>query len=169
MKLFFTLLFLSISIFANEHRVLVSGFTKHEHSHDKEGERYNEENWGAGYEFTAFKEYGELYFAGNFTILKDSYSDAQFTLSASPNVRYKVYGDLDASIGMAAFLMWKKDTYKTGVSSDEAEYGLVPGVAPLASLYYQRFSVNLAYVPTMKMGSIDIVGFGIVYFGWKFN
>jgi len=164
------LLFMIINFsFATEHRVIVSGFTKHEHSHSSDGEEFNEENWGAGYEFTDFKEYGKLYFAGNFTVLKDSYSDAQFTLSASPNLRYKIYGDFDASFGIAAFLMWKKDTYKSGVSSDEAEYGLVPGLAPLASLYYQRFSVNLAYVPTIKMGSIDVVGFGIVYFGWKFN
>ena len=169
MKILFLFFILSMLSFATEHRLIVSGFTKHEHSQGSDGEKFNEENWGAGYEFTDFKEYGELYFAGNFTVLKDSYSDAQFTLSASPNWRYKIYGDLDASVGIAAFLMWRKDTYKEGVSSDEAEYGLFPGLAPLASIYYQRFSVNLAYVPTVKIGSIDVTGFGIIYFGWKFN
>jgi len=167
MKLIVVLCVLITFLWAEEHRVLVSGFSKHEKSQDGDGEKFNEENWGVGYEYTNFKKYGEMYFAGNISVIKDSYSDAQYTITASPNWRYKMGGDFDFSFGAAAFLMWKKDTYKDNITSDEAEYGLVPGIAPQAAFYYKNFSVNFAYIPTIKMGSIDMIGFGIVYFGWK--
>jgi len=163
------LLFLVSSILsANEHRLLISGFTKHEESHRANGDRYNEFNYGAGYEFTTFKDYNALYLGTNVTALKDSFDEWQYTLSISPNIRYKLAKDLAVSVGIASFLMLKKDNFKVGVTNDEAEYDLLVGAAPLSSLYYKDLSVNLAYVPPVSFGDLDIVGFVIMYFGWKF-
>jgi hypothetical protein len=126
-------------------------------------------NLGAGYEFTTFKEYNEFYFATNLTALNDSHDNMQYTISSSPNIRFNIAKHLDALIGVAAFAMWKKDVFKVGVSRDNAEYDLVYGAAPLASIYYKRVSVNFAYVPSVSYEQIDKVGFLIMYFGWKFN
>jgi Antimicrobial peptide resistance and lipid A acylation protein PagP len=167
MKVVLLFLCLVTTILATEHRILITGFTKHEKSYSSDSEKFNEENYGAGYEFTNFKKYGKVYFAGNFTVLRDSYKDAQYTLSVSPNLRFKIVKDLDWSFGLALFTMWKKDTYKKGVSSDEARYALSPGMAAMTSIYYKKFSVNFAYVPSVETGNIDVVGFVIVYFGWK--
>ncbi len=162
-------LFLLVTILnANEHRLLVSGFTKHEKSHRNNGDTYNEVNYGIGYEFTSFREYDELYFGSNFTALKDSMDEWQYTISASPNIRFKLSENSSVSIGVAAFVMVKKDNYKTDVLPEDAAYDLLGGVAPLSSFYYKDFSVNTAYVPSFTHGKIENVGFLIVYFGWKF-
>jgi hypothetical protein len=159
-------LFLS-SLYANEHRILISGFTKHEQSHRSNGERFNEVNLGGGYEFTTFKDYNEFYFATNLTVLDDSYDNLQYTVSASSNIRFKVNKNTALSIGIASFAMWKKDNFKVGVSEENAEYDLVIGAAPLASAYYKDFSVNFAYVPSVSYEQIESVGFLVVYFGWR--
>lgn len=161
-------LLMSSLLFSNEHKLLISGFTKHEKSHRDSGKRYNEFNYGGGYEYTSFKEYNELYFVGNITALKDSFDEWQYTLSSSPNIRFKLSQNTALSVGVAVFGMFKKDNYKSGVSESEAEYDFVMGAAPVSSLYYKDFSVNFAYVPTFSYNSIDTVGFLIIYFGWTF-
>ena len=153
--------------FADENRILITGFTKHELSTKDNGERYNDFNYGAGYEYTTFNTYDEFYLATNFTILKDSFDEAQYTISVSPNIRFNLAKDFDLSFGAAAFVMWKKDTFKKGVSVQKAKYDLLLGVAPLSSLYYKDLSVNFAYVPTLSYKRVDTIGFAIVYFGWK--
>lgn len=169
MKNILILLFLLSSlVFANEHRLLISGFTKHEHSNRSNGKKYNEFNLGAGYEFTTFKNYNEFYFGTNVTVLNDSYSNIQYTVSASSNIRFKLSRHTAISIGVASFAMWKKDTFKAGVSEDEAKYDLVIGAAPLGSFYYKDLSVNFAYVPSVSYENVQTVGFAIVYFGWTF-
>lgn len=160
-------LFLSSYLYANEHRILISGFTKHEKSYRSNGERFNEVNPGGGYEFTTFKEYNEFYFGTNLTVLDDSYDNLQYTISASSNIRFKLSKHTDVSIGIASFAMWKKDNFKVGVSEDNAEYDIVIGAAPLASVYYKDLSVNFAYVPSVSYEQIDSVGFLVVYFGWR--
>lgn len=168
MKYIACLLFFISTLFANEHRLLISGFTKHEKSHRINGEHYNERNYGAGYEFTSFENYDELYFGSNFTALKDSFNEWQYTVSASPNIRFKLSENSAISVGLAAFVMYKKDNYKDGVTKENAEYDFMAGMAPLSSFYYKDFSVNAAYVPTFDYKDIHNVGFLIVYFGWRF-
>lgn len=166
--MFMLLIFLTSIVSANENRLLISGFTKHEQSTRPDGYSYNEFNYGLGYEFTTFKEYDELYLGTNITALKDSFDEWQYTLSVSPNIRYKLSKDLAISIGVASFVMLKKDNYKKGVSPEEAQYDFLVGAAPLSSLYYKDFSANFAYVPSVSFGDLNAVGFLIVYFGWTF-
>jgi len=168
MKLIITILLLSSFISANEHRLLVSGFSKHEKSHDDNGKKFNEFNYGLGYEYNNFKDYNKAYFAANLSVIKDSYDEWQYTLSASPNIRFELNQNFSLSLGVAAFLMYKKDNYKNNVYNDNAEYDLILGAAPLSSLYYKDFSVNMAYVPSASFMGIDTIGFVVVYFGYTF-
>jgi len=158
---------LSSCAYANEHRILISGFTKHEHSYRSNGEHYNEVNLGGGYEFTTFTDYNEFYFGTNLTVIDDSYENLQYTVSVSSNIRFKLSKNMALSIGIAGFSTWKKNNFKAGVSEDEGEYSLMIGAAPLSSFYYKDFSVNFAYVPSASYEQKENVGFLIVYFGWR--
>lgn len=51
-----TLLILSTNVFANEHRAVISGFTKHFSKKDRAGYKYNEDNWGIGYEYNTYSK-----------------------------------------------------------------------------------------------------------------
>ncbi len=168
MKYLIILIVLYISCLADEHRLLITGFTKHETESSNSGQKFNECNYGGGYEYTTFKNYDEWYFGSNITVLKDSYDEVQYTLSASPNIRFQLSRTSAFSIGAVVFAMWKKDNYKTNVPPEEAKYALLFGAAPMASLYYKSLSVNFAYVPSFSFKNIDTVGFGILYFGWVF-
>jgi len=169
MKLLPLLLIFTSFLFASEHRLLVTGFTKHETSHSSSGYEYNEFNYGAGYEYTTFEDYNELYWGTNVTVLKDSYDEWQYTVSFSPNVRFRLNQNTSVSIGAAVFLMYKKDNYKNDVPPNSPEYDFIAGAAPLASLYYKDVSVSAAYVPSFSHDNIETTGFAIVYFGWKFK
>lgn len=168
MKFILIMFLLSPFLFADEHRLLITGFSKHEKSHDNDGDKFNEFNYGLGYEYNNFKDYNEAYFAGNFSVLKDSYDEWQYTLSASPNIRFELNQDFSFSIGLAGFVMYKKDNFKKNVSKEDAKYDLLVGAAPLSSLYYKDFSVNIAYVPSVSFMDFDTVGFVLVYFGYTF-
>jgi len=168
MKPILILFLLSSFLLADEHRLLVSGFSKHEKSHDNNGKEFNEFNYGLGYEYNNFKDYNEAYFGGNFSVIKDSYDEWQYTLSASSNMRFKLNQNFSLSFGVAAFLMYKKDNYKNNVYKEDADYDLFVGAAPSSSLYYKDFSVSIAYVPSASFMNIDTVGFAIVYFGYTF-
>ncbi|PHR55490.1 MAG: hypothetical protein COA44_10575 [Arcobacter sp.] len=169
MKLIALLFFFSSFVLASEHRLLLTGFTKHEISHSSSGYEYNEFNYGAGYEYTSFEDYKELYWGTNLTILRDSYDEWQYTLSLSPNIRFSLGKDTSVSIGAAIFLMYKKDNYKNDVPPKTTEYDFIGGLAPVASLYYKDVSVSAAYVPSFSDDDIETTGFLIVYFGWKFK
>lgn len=157
---------LHIMIYAGEHRLLLTGFTKHETSNQPNGQSWNEENYGAGYEYTSFTKYDQLYYSSNITILEDSFNFKQYTLSTAPTIRYKLSQNRSFSIGLAFFLMAKRETYLKNYSSIKPDYGIIPGAAPLAIFTYKKMTLNFAYVPTVSVGNIESIGFGIVYFGW---
>ncbi len=170
MKIFVLLFFLLISVYADEHRLVATGFSLHEKEYDDNGNKLHGENYGGGYEYTTFEDYGEMYFATNFSVLSDSYQNAEYTVSFSPNWRYKISKNFDWSLGIAAFVTYKKDAYnKRPFQPDDGDYIFIPGAAPLAGLYYKDFSVNLTYIPTISSGDVQTVGFAFVYFTWKFN
>lgn len=169
MRFLYLCIFFASALFSEEHRLLITGFSKHETSHSASGYEYNEFNYGAGYEYTSFEDYKELYWGANASVLKDSYDEWQYTLSISPNVRFQLSKYTSVSIGAALFLMYKKDYYKKDVPPNKAKYDFIGGAAPMASLYYKDVSVSTAYVPSFSHNNIETDGFLIVYFGWKFN
>jgi len=160
---------LLFSLNANEHRLLITGFTIHEQSVGDNGVEFNAINYGLGYEFTTFNEYNSLYFGTNFTLMQDSYFNPQYTLSISPNVRFKMSENSAISFGLAAFGMYKKETYLVGIDPDEAGYGFIFGAAPLSAIYYKDVNINFAYVPSFSYKDINVIGFVITYFGWTFS
>ena len=168
MRYLISLLVLLSMCFADEHRLLVTGFTKHEASSKPDGEGFNEVNYGGGYEYTRFEDYDKCYFASNITVLRDSFDKPQYTVSASTNIRYKLSENTAVSLGVAAFAMYKDEIFRKNISDEQSAYILVFGAAPLASLYYKSLSVNFAYIPTVAYKDFNPSGFGIVYFGWMF-
>jgi len=169
MKLLLLLLLLSSFTFASEHRLLITGFTKHESSHSTSGYAFNEFNYGAGYEYTSYEDFNTLYWGTNVTVLKDSFDEWQYTLSFSPNIRFQLAKHTSISVGAALFVMYKKDNFKKDVPPRTSKYDFIVGAAPVASLYYKDVSISAAYVPSFSHEDIETTGFLIVYFGWKFK
>jgi len=166
MKLLIIFFLILELVSSNEHRLLLTGFTKHETPKRPNGQTWNEFNYGGGYEYSTFKEYGKLYYSSNVTILEDSFNYKQYTLSSAPSVRYKLSENFTGSIGLAFFVMRKKETYLKHTVGDPIDYGIIPGAAPIAILSYKKFTMNLAYVPSISAGNIHSIGFAILFFGW---
>ncbi len=168
MKILITILFSMSILCANEHRLLISGFSIHDKPTTSSGVAFNSLNYGLGYEYTDFSHYDRFYLASNFTVLEDSFYYTQYTLSASKNIRFKINEDISVSLGLAMFAMIKKDTISPTTLGSDPQYILIPGAAPLSSIYYKDLTLNFAYVPTIKDPQINITGFLIVYFGWEY-
>jgi hypothetical protein len=163
---YFFLFLIPFFLFADEQRVLVSGMTIHEKRNDRFGEKYNGFNYGAGYEYNFFNEYKKAYFGTNFLLLNDSFENPQFSIGAGHYFRFDT-GTVDTSVGLSGFIGWKKIYDNNDLSRDDGKYGLTGGIAPAVMLYYQNFSINFMYVPSIKFKNIDITGFLFVYFSYK--
>ena len=155
-------------IFANEQRILLSGVTIHEHSHDQFNEAYNSFNYGAGYEYNFFNDYEEVYFSGNILAINDSFANNQLIVGFGHYYRFDT-GLIDTALGLSGFVGWKK-IYKDGIDLDRdgGEYGIMGGAGPVAVLYYEKFSVNFIYVPGIAYKDLDTTGFLYTYFSYKF-
>lgn len=161
------LFLLPFAIFANEQRVLLTGFTIHEHDTDRFGEKYNAFNYGAGYEYTFFEEYNALYFATNALVFNDSFKNPQ--LAVGFGHAYRFHTELiDTSIGISGFVGIKKIYTDEDSDRNGGDYGFTGGVGPTLNFYYKDFSVNFVYVPGFKYKDLDTTGFLFTYFGYKF-
>jgi hypothetical protein len=169
MKHFYLLLLplLPLQICAEEQRVLLTGFTIHEHDTGRFGEKYNSFNYGAGYEYTFFENYNEFYFTSNALIFNDSFENPQFAVGFGHSYRFDT-GVIDIAIGLSGFLGVKKIYDDEDISRDDGEYGLTGGVGPTLNFYYDDFTVNFVYVPGIKYKDLDTTGFLFTYFGYKF-
>lgn len=161
------LLLLPLLVFADEERILISGFTKHEHDHDRFNERYNEVNYGIGYEYSFFNDYNEIYFVTNALLLKDSFENPQFALGMGHAYRFDT-GAIDTAIGLSGFIGVKKTYSDSDKNRDGGEYNFVGGAGPSATFYYDDLSVNFVYVPGIEYKDLDTTGFLYTYFGYKF-
>lgn len=166
-KYLIILLFSSL-LFPNEQRILLSGFTIHEHSRDLFNEKYNAFNYGAGYEYNFFNDYNEVYFSGNLLAINDSFANPKLIAGFGHYYRFDT-GIIDTAFGLSGFVGWKK-MYVEGedLSRDGGEYGIMGGVGPVAVFYYEKFSVNFIYVPSIAYRDLDITGFLYTYFSFKF-
>lgn len=158
---------LSSFIFANEQRLLLSGFTIHEHTYDRFGEEYNAFNYGAGYEYSFFNEYNEIYFATNVLLFNDSFENPQLVVGMGHAYRFDT-GVIDTAIGVSGFFGVKKIYTDDDLNRDDGEYGFTGGVGPTVTLYYEDFSMNFVYVPGFSFKDLDTTGFLYTYFGYKF-
>ena len=164
-KLLFLLL--PFLLFANEHRLLISGFTIHEKPNNRFDEPYNAFNYGLGYEYNFYKEPKEIYFGINTLILNDSYYNPQFSIGAGHYMRFDM-GVLQSAVGLSGFIGWKRKYDDSDLDRDGGEYGLTGGIAPALNFYYKNASVNFMYVPSFHYKDTDITGFLYTYFSWKF-
>ena len=161
------LFLLPIFIFSNEQKILLTGFTIHEHTNDRFGEEYNAFNYGAGYEYNFFTDYNKFYFATNILIFNDSFENSQVAIGMGHSYRFDT-GVVDTAIGLSGFFGIKKIYTDEDLSRDTGEYGFTGGVGPTLNFYYEDFSVNFVYVPGFKYKDLDTTGFIFTYFGYKF-
>jgi len=160
-------LLLPLLLFSNEQRILLSGFTVHEHSRDRFHEKYNAFNYGAGYEYNFFNDYDELYFAANTMVLNDSFKNPQLIAGFGHYYRFDI-GIVDISLGLTGFVGWKKIYTDEDMDRSEGHYGITGGVGPAGAFFYEKFSINLIYVPGFHYHEFDTTGFLFTYFGYKF-
>jgi len=160
-------LLVPLILFATEERVLLSGFTIHEHTYDRFGKKYNAFNYGVGYEYNYFESYKELYFATNVLLLNDSFENPQLSIGMGHYYRFDT-GVIDTAVGLTGFFGLKKIYSDEDKNRDEGKYGFTGGVGPAVNLYYDDFSVNFVYVPGFKYRKLDTTGFLYLYFGYKF-
>ena len=163
----YLLFLLPLFIFANEQRILLTGFTIHEHENDRFGEKYNAVNYGAGYEYNFFTEYNSFYFSSNALIFNDSFENPQLAIGFGHAYRFDM-GVVDLSLGLSGFIGAKKIYDDNDLNRDGGAYGLSGGVGPTLNLYYKDFSINCVYVPGIKYKDLDTTGFLFTYFGYKF-
>ncbi len=164
-KLLFLLL--PLLLFADEQRLLVSGFTIHETPNDRFGEPYNAFNYGLGYEYNFYKEPKQIYFGLNAIILNDSYANPQYSIGVGNYMRFDM-GPLQSAVGLSGFMGWKRTYDDNDLDRDGGKYNLTGGIAPAVNFYYKNASVNFMYVPSFHYKEIDITGFLYTYFSWKF-
>ena len=155
-------------LFSNEQRILLSGFTIHEHSRDLFDEKYNALNYGAGYEYNFFNDYNDIYFSGNILAFSDSFANPQLIAGFGHYYRFDLE-IIDMALGLSGFVGWKK-IYEEGVAlnRDGGGYGIMGGAGPVAVFYYKKFSVNFIYVPGITYKELETTGFLYTYFGFKF-
>ena len=163
----YLLFLLPLFIFANEQRILLTGFTIHEHENDRFGEKYNAVNYGAGYEYNFFTEYNSFYFSSNALIFNDSFENPQLAIGFGHAYRFDL-GVVDLSLGLSGFIGAKKIYDDSDLNRDGGSYGLSGGVGPTLNLFYKDFSINCVYVPGIKYKDLDTTGFLFTYFGYKF-
>ncbi|NOR56733.1 MAG: hypothetical protein GQ531_11085 [Sulfurovum sp.] len=161
------LFLLPLLLFGNEQKVLLTGFTIHEHSTDRFDVKYNAFNYGAGYEYTFFEDYETLYFATNVLVFNDSFDNPQLAIGFGHAYRFDT-GVIDTSIGLSGFIGIKKIYDDTDLSREDGGYGLTGGFGPTLNFYYEDFSLNLVYAPGIKYKDLDTTGFLFVYFGYRF-
>jgi len=160
-------LLLPLLLTADEHRLLLSGFSIHEKKNDRFGETYNAFNYGLGYEYNTFREDGKFYFGLNALLLDDSYHNPQFTLGAGHYIRFDL-DVIECAVGLSGFVGYKKIYGDEDLDRNGGSYGLMGGIAPALNLYYKNAAVNLMYVPSFHYRDADITGFLFTYFSWRF-
>lgn len=167
MKYFILALFVPLFLFSNEQRILLTGFTIHEHDNDRFGEKYNAFNYGAGYEYTFFENYNEFYFASNVLVFNDSFQNPQLAIGFGHSYRFHT-DYIDTSVGISGFVGIKKIYNDEDFNRADGNYGFTGGIGPTVNVYYKNFSINFVYVPGFKYKDLDTTGFLFTYFGYKF-
>jgi len=117
---------------------------------DERIDSFREENWGLGYGRSRYDESGNwdgLYVMG----FMDSNSKPEYFLGYSHQWIWGERERLHAGLGYTAFLTAR---------SSILHYTPVPGILPVASINYNRVSLNATYVP----GGGD---FGNIIFFWS--
>jgi lipid IVA palmitoyltransferase len=113
-------------------------------------ESFRENNWGIGYGRSRYNEYGNWDGLYGMTFL-DSHSSPEYIFGYAHEWMWGEPEALHAGLGYTALVTGRKDI---------AFYAPIPLVLPVASVNYDKVSVNATYVPGGK-------GNGNVIFFWS--
>ena len=110
---------------------------------------YRENAWGIGYGRSHYDESGNLDSLYGMTFL-DSHSKLQYVAGYSHQWMWGQQQDWHAGLGYAAFLTAR---------SNYVHYVPIPGIVPVASVNYDKLSINAAYIPGFTKNNGNVMLF----------
>ena len=147
---------------ADYQTMLFHGHANHLEAHNENGTKFNEMNYGIGYQYAFRNESNHFYtVSGNF--ITDSYSNPFPFLTAAYN--YSLldgnYGQLSANATAILGLRYSEDR-----ESSKGVFGVVPGF----TYKYDKYSVNYNFSPTVDTSTTNgrTTGFHYISLGYEF-
>lgn len=135
--------FCSSTAFADQMSLLINGTAIH--FKNKTGEKLNENNWGAGFQYdfdSKYSTWSRFVTASGFI---DSFSEPSYYFGGGYQKRYNlshIYPKLQLRAGIVGFVMWRNE-YKNG---DQPFLGILP----VLTIGTKRVGLNLTYVPKFQ-------------------
>jgi len=175
LKSFLGLSLLATSVNAEEFRAVFHGFSKHDISANRLGEKFNETNYGLGLEYNTYTDNNQFYFSSSANIIKDSYFNPFYFMTAGMEYRTKTF--IPVSFGILGLVGAKKlQHYNWNWSLNayelESEQYLPMGaIMPIIKFYFGDATINYSYSPSVEFKyqekNVHVVGFHYVSFTYK--
>jgi len=122
-----------------------------------EGDNWNEENWGFGFEYDYEQNVYLIPFISA-SVFLDSNEDVSKYLGGGVKRRFPFGGNFHFDAGIFAFLMTRQD-YK-----DNTPF---IGALPFISLGNKIVAINTTYVPAITPKSVGLVYFQVTFKIWE--
>ena len=144
------------SLYGNYQTILFHGHANHLESHNEQGTKFNEMNYGIGYQYT-FREEENHFFSLGGNFIKDSYNNPMPFLTGAYNYSLlnNNYGELTVNATAIVGLRYTEDR-----GSSYGIFGVVPGM----TYKYDKFSINYNFSPTVDASASNGRTTGFHYF-----
>ena len=169
MKKLFLIVLVALSLSADVHTILVSGVALHKDKADKWGEEFNEKNYGIGYRYSFEKSIFILSYSA--LILKDSYSNTMYNLSAGVGYNVIDIDDIGLNVGFDIGASSKQVKYRHIDNYSEYFYfkrEILPILFPTATIYVKDFSINLVFIPEIEYKNKKVDQTTYINIGYSF-
>jgi len=133
---------------AGEWNVLING--KSIHLSDVPGVKFNEANWGAGFQYDFDEIDGKWVPFVTASGFSDSFKNASYYAGGGTMRRFKFGDGWHFDAGMVAFIMTRKDVKNNSPFM---------GALPVASLGTDMISVNMTYIPKVRPKFAELLFF----------
>lgn len=128
---------------ANQLNFLVNG--KAIHFNNNTGDKLNESNWGAGFQYDIDSRYSNWTRFVTVSGFVDSYSNPSYYAGGGYQKKYNLshlYPKLHVKAGVVGFVMWRDD-FKNGNQP-------FPGLLPAFTIGTNKAALNITYVPKLR-------------------
>lgn len=135
--------FATPSAFADQLSFLVNG--KAIHFNNNTGEKQNESNWGAGFQYDIDSRYSTWSKFVTVSGFVDSNSNPSYYFGGGYQKKFNlsyIYPKMHLKAGVVGFIMWRED-YEGGQQ-------LFPGLLPAVTIGTERVALNVTYIPKFR-------------------
>ena len=127
--------------------ILIPLVSKHNSSHNDDGKKFNEFNYGVGYQVD-YNHFG-LGTTATVMVLQDSFYNPMATLTYGVNHHEKL-GDVTISVGAEFGIGYKKIWL-----GDNFKYSPIPiAFIPTLGVEYKGYSIRLTHIPEIKRDDV---------------